>query len=599
MAHGLSLNQTDLIGLSASEMARQIAAGNLTSAELVEAHIDRIEAVNPALNAVVVPLFDQARAAASGADSARSRGDVLGPLHGVPITIKECFHVAGTAATEGVDRFAAEIMTADNPLVRRLRRAGAIVLGKTNVPQLMLMHETDNPLYGRTQNPWDLERSPGGSSGGEAAIIAAGGSPLGLANDLGGSIRQPAHACGICGIKPTTLRLTNAATRDNLHGMEAILPQCGPLARSVEDLTLALGVLGAEEPGTIDPQVAPVPWGDPAKVRLENLRVGVWTDDRHFSASPALRRAVEEAGTALGRLGVQVVTFQPPNMPMAVDLFFSLVSADGAADAARVLGASRRDWRNRRMVLLCQSPRWLRSVLRAGLRATGQRRTARLLGSIGLRSADEYWQLCTARANYAQRFFDQWSAAGLDALLCPPHALPALVHGGSEHLATAASYCYWVNLLGIPAGVVPITRVREGEQSDRPASRDVVDRAARRVEVGSAGLPVGVQVAARPGARISCWQSWLPWNRSSRVVAISLALLSSRLLGPFPRLEGRPPLQRKLFARCRFEACCPWARHFLAAGRLHRRGEPSTIRLLIMSLNNNLAIEHLCTTSFR
>jgi fatty acid amide hydrolase len=473
--------------------------------------------------------FSRRPAPPPGWPTARGRGDALGPLHGVPITIKECFHIAGTPATEGVDRFAGEIMTADNPLVRRLRRAGAIVLGKTNVPQLMLMHETDNPLYGRTQNPWDLERSPGGSSGGEAAIIAAGGSPLGLANDLGGSIRQPAHSCGICGIKPTTLRLTNADTRDNLHGLEAIRPQCGPLARSVEDLVLALGVLGASEPATIDPQVVPVPWGDPAQVRIDTLRIGMWSDDGHFSASPALRRAVGEAGAALGRLGAQVVPFQPPDMPIAVDLFFSLISADGAADAARVLGPSRRDWRNRRLVLLCQSPRWLRSVLRAGLRVTGQRRTARLLGAIGLRNANEYWQLCTARADYAQRFFDKWSAAGLDALVCPPHALPALGHGDSEHLATAASYCYWANVLGIPAGVVPITRVRAGEESDRPASRDVVDRAARRVENGSAGLPVGVQVAARP------------W-REDVVLAVMAALESQfKGRGDFPRTPVEPP----------------------------------------------------------
>jgi Asp-tRNA(Asn)/Glu-tRNA(Gln) amidotransferase A subunit family amidase len=528
MTQSLSPSQTDLVGLSASEMARQIAAGNLTSAELVEAHIGRIEAVNPALNAVVVPLFGQARAQAAAADAARRRGEPLGPLHGVPITIKECFHVAGTPATEGVDRFAGEIMTADNPLVRRLRSAGAIVLGKTNVPQLMLMHETDNPLYGRTQNPWDLERSPGGSSGGEAAIIAAGGSPLGLANDLGGSIRQPAHACGICGIKPTTLRLTNAGVRDNLHGMEAIRAQCGPLARSVEDLVLALGVLNAAEPHAIDPQVAPVPLGDPAQVRIDKLRIGMWTDDGHFSASPTLRRAVGEAADALGRLGAQVMPFQPPDMPQAVDLFFSLVGADGAADAARILGSSRRDWRNRRMVMICNSPRWLRSVMRAGLSAAGQRRTARLLGAIGSRSADQYWQLCTARAAFAQRFFDTWCAQGLDALICPPHALPALRHGSSEHLATAGSYCYWANLLGVPAGVVPATRVRAGDESDRPASRDIVDRAARRVENGSAGLPVGVQVAARP------------WRED--VVLAVMAALESHFMGQndFPRTPVEP-----------------------------------------------------------
>jgi len=491
-----TLTVQELTSLSASEMARQIEAGHVTSRELIEAHIRRIEQVNPRLNAVVVPMFAQARAEAERADQARARGEALGPLHGVPITIKECFHIAGTPATEGIGRFAGEIMTVDAPLVRRLRRAGAIVLGKTNVPQLMLLHETDNPVYGRTNNPWDVDRSPGGSSGGEAAIIASGGSPLGLANDLGGSIRQPAHSCGICGIKPTSGRLTNAGVRANLTGMEAILPQAGPLARHVEDLQLALEVLTTLEPGEIDLQMAPVPLGHPAHVDVTKLRIGFWSDDRYFSASPALRRAVSEAAEALRKLGAHVEPFQPPEMAHAVKLYFGLLSADGAKDASRLLGGSPRDWRLKRLIRLGHCPAWLRRVLSVGLRAIGQRRTAALIDMIGGLSADQYWQLSAARAEFAERFFATWSTQCLDAVICPPHSLPALRHGSTEHLAVAGSYCYWVNVLGIPSGVIPATRVRAGEESDRPASRDFVDRAASHVESGSIGLPVGVQVAA-------------------------------------------------------------------------------------------------------
>jgi fatty acid amide hydrolase len=479
-------------------MARQIVAGTISSSELIDAHVRRIEAVNPRLNAVVVPLFSQARAQAAAADDARRRGEILGPLHGVPVTVKECFHVAGTPATEGVGRFAGEIMPADGPLVERLRRAGAIVLGKTNLPQLMLIHETDNPIFGRTNNPWNPDRSPGGSSGGEAAIIAAGGSPLGLANDLGGSIRQPAHSCGICGIKPTTLRLTNAGARDNLHGLEAIRPQPGPLARKVEDLVLALRVLSAGDPRAIDPQTAPVALRDPAEVRIENLRIGMWTDDRFFAAAPAVRRAVAEAADVLRQLGAHVEASVPPEIPLAVQLFFNLVSADGAADVTRILGRSKRDWRINRLITLCRLPSWLRALLAGGLRGLGQPRTAQLLATIGNRSCDEYWQLSFARSQYAERFFAAWTGARLDAVICPPHALPALRHGSSAHLALAASYCYWANVLGVPAGVVPATRVRAGEESDRPASRDLVDREASRVEAQSGGLPIGVQVAAGP-----------------------------------------------------------------------------------------------------
>ena len=498
MTKSASTTELDLISLSASDMARAVAAGNVTSVELVEAHIRRIEAVSPAINAVVIPLYAQARLQAAEADAARSRGEPTGPLHGVPITVKECFHVAGTAATEGITRFATEIMRDDAPLVRRLRRAGAIVLGKTNLPQLMLMHETDNPVYGRTNNPWNLDRGPGGSSGGEAAIIAAGGSPLGLANDIGGSIRQPAHSCGICGIKPTTMRLTNAGVRDNLRGMEAIRPQPGPLARNVEDLYLALRVLCATEPNEIDDQMAPVPLGDPVQVRIAGLRIGMWSDDGYFSAAPAVRRAVGEAADALRQRGAHVEQFQPPDIAEMVRLYFGILSADGTADVSRLLAGSKRDWRVNRMILFGKCPRWLRFILRMVLGALGQRRTADLVGLVGRRSADEYWQLSRARSDYAERFFACLSTARLDALICPPHALPALRHGGTEHLAMAASYCFLANVLGLPAGVVPITRVRADEESDRPAGRDVVERAARATEIGSAGLPVGVQVIARP-----------------------------------------------------------------------------------------------------
>jgi fatty acid amide hydrolase len=521
---------SELVRLSAVEMARRIVDGELTSVELVEAHMERIEAVNPRLNAVVIKRYAEARAEAAAADAARARGDKLPPLHGVPMTVKECFHLAGTVATEGVHQFAHQISTVDNPLVHRLRAAGAIVLGKTNLPQLMLMHETDNPVYGRTNNPWDLARGPGGSSGGEGAIIAVGGSPLGLANDIGGSIRHPAHSCGVCGLKPTTLRLTNALVRDNLRGMEAIRPACGPIARNVDDLYLALRVLLDGDPRDIDPQIAPVPLGDPRHVDVGGLKVGVWTDDGFFPPAPAIRRAVEESAQALTQLGAQVEPFQPPRIDRAVQLFFGLLGADGGADAERVLGRSPRDWRVRRLIMLCKSPGWLRHLANIPLRWAGQERTAFLLSAIGRRSTDRYWQLSAARVEYAERFFSQWSAAGLDVLLCPPHALPALRHGSTADLPLSGSYGYWANLLGVPSGVVPVTRVRQEEQSDRPASRDLVERAAIAVEQGSAGLPVGVQVAARP------------WREDVVLAAMKALENHFRPLADYPRTPIDPAL---------------------------------------------------------
>ncbi len=194
--------QEALTSLSATELATMIACGDLSSVEAVEAHIERIERVNPGLNAVVVKRYDAARAEARQADERRANGEVLGPLHGVPITIKESLDLIDTPSTFGLQSRGSILARQDDLYVARMRKAGAIILGKTNVAQLLYYIESDNPVYGRTNNPWNLDRSPGGSSGGQAAIIAAGGSPMGLGTDIGGSIRVPATFCGIAGLKP-------------------------------------------------------------------------------------------------------------------------------------------------------------------------------------------------------------------------------------------------------------------------------------------------------------------------------------------------------------------------------------------------------------
>ena len=188
---------------SAQELARLIASGEISAREVVDAHIERIEAINPKLNAVVVERFDAARREAASVDGKRAVRDKLPPLAGVPITVKECLDLAGTPSTFGITSRANTIASADEQHVARLRAAGAIVLGKTNDSQLLITIECDNPVYGRSNNPWNPDRTCGGSSGGEGAIIAAGGSALGLGTDIGGSSRYPAAFCGIIGFKPT------------------------------------------------------------------------------------------------------------------------------------------------------------------------------------------------------------------------------------------------------------------------------------------------------------------------------------------------------------------------------------------------------------
>ena len=490
------------VELSAGELAERIRAGEVSSREVVEEHISRIEAVNERLNAVVIPLFDEALAQATQADEARARGDELGPLHGVPITIKEQFLVAGTDTTWGLRHRVGIKAESDGPLVACLRRAGAIILGKTNVPQLLLAYESDNDVYGRCNNPWDLERSPGGSTGGEAAIIAAGGSPLGLGGDQAGSIRVPVHFCGINGLKPTSGRLTNedtptATVIGALFGQEAILGQPGPMARTVADLRLAMDVLVGTSIETPSLSVPPVPRPDPEAVSVGGLRVGMYTDSGVFPAAPAVRRAVEEASEGLRSRGAQVEPVTPPDLEEAGRLFASILTADGGAELKRALGGERPHHLLKGMLQAAGLPNTLRPPLAKLFDLLGEQRPAFVVRSMGRRNTHDYWRLTAERTAYRTRFLAALDEARLDAVICPPFGLPAVTHGSSVDIFGAASYALPYNVMGLPAGVVAATRVRDGEESDRPSSRDRENRIAREVERGSTGLPVGVQVVAR------------------------------------------------------------------------------------------------------
>jgi fatty acid amide hydrolase len=503
-----------ILGSSATEIAQKIAAGELWASEVVEAHIQRIEEVNPRLNAVIIPLFEQARAQAKAADEARSRGEALGPLHGVPITIKESFDIAGTVSNMGISALS-QTAKQDAPLVKRLQQAGAIILGKTNVPQLLASNESDNPVYGRTVNPWNPERSPGGSSGGEAAIIAALGSCLGLGSDIGGSVRMPAHACGICSLKPTSSRLSMVGHVPLLPGQEAILAQPGPMARTVADLNLAMKVLAAPRQETFDPSIPPVPWREPSDVKLENLRIAFFTDHGIITPSPAVRRAVREAALSLEKRGAIVEEWTPPDLLKAIQLYFQLYGADGGVTSKRQLGNSKTHPQLKQTLQTVSLPKPLLKVIAALSGFMGQPLIAQLFPYIGEISVSDYWQVIDERNRYRAAFMAALDTKEFDAILSPVCALPALTHGSGYFLIQDATYTMPYNLLGMPAGVVSVTRIRPGEESDseallrlrkhgaeqqsadRAPSKQLSEQTASNVEQESVGLPVGVQVAAR------------------------------------------------------------------------------------------------------
>jgi len=481
----------ELAQLGAVDLAALIARGDVSAREVADANIAVIEQRNPQLNALVAERFDAARNEARQIDARRMKGEALPALAGVPTTIKDVLDVEGLPSTSGMPSRRAHRATADAAEVATLKRAGAVVLGKTNVAQALIFIETDNPLHGRCNHPLDATRSPGGSSGGEAALIAAGGSALGLGTDIGGSVRVPAAFCGIASMKPTVGRIPDTTRLSVPIGQLGIQSQLGPLARRVADVEFALRAL--------NPASFVLP--PSSSVDVAGLRIGYYEDDGVFAASPGVRRAVRDAAVALRSAGATVTRWKLPDPQEVRTLFFAMLSADGGAGFKRLLRHDKKDIRVMQLLFTGGRSRPTRALLAGLLRGIGQRHLPALFDDFGCRSVDALWQLCERQIDYRERFaraMDQSDAGRLDLVIGPPAATPAFRHGATKDLGLPGTYSMLYNVLGYPAGVVPLGKVRAGEESDRPASKDMAEKAAARTEAGSVGLPLAVQVAARP-----------------------------------------------------------------------------------------------------
>ncbi len=443
----------DLTFLSAVCMAEQIREKRLSPVELVDAHLTRIQELNSKLNAFVQVDAEGARQQALLAEAAVRDGTELGVLHGVPLSIKSSIEVAGLRWEAGTKLRAGVRGERDAPLVARLRQAGAIILGVTNAPELLMAWETDNLLYGRTNNPWDLKRTPGGSSGGEAVAIAAGLSAGGVGSDGGGSIRVPAHFSGICGLKPTPGRIPATGHFPASVGPFALLGVVGPMARNVDDLKILFAVMQGPDDG--DPSAAPVPLRWPAADDLKRFRVGYFEDDGRTPVTPETRAAVRTAAEALRRAGFQVEPFRPEGLELARRLWWQLFGIAGGM----VLGPMTKGRE-------CDLSPMLKEF------STG---VAAQPSHTGQSLLDAWMQ----RDELRMKIFAQMRDYPL--LLCPVASIPAFRHGERSwqvegktvRYLDAWSYTEWFNLLGTPAAVVPVGKSPEG-------------------------LPIAVQIVAHP-----------------------------------------------------------------------------------------------------
>ena len=437
----------EIIYSSAVQLARAIRDKEVSSEEVVRAHLARIDEVNPKLNAIIQLTSEAALDKAREMDASLRRGELKGPLHGVPVTIKDAFDLANVLTVGGTRGRATFVPQEDATGVARLKAAGAVVLGKTNVPEISLAFESDNLIYGQTSNPYDVTRTPGGSSGGEAAAIASGMSPLGIGSDAGGSVRLPAHFCGIAGIKPTSGRTPRTGHFPPMGGVSDSLLQIGPLARRVEDLVLALPLLCG--PDWRDPSVVPAPLENPATVDLKSLRIAFHVDNGLLAASPDIAETVRNAAIALGDAGVSVDELRPPGLEQTYELVYGVFGADGGAGLRMLLSLVGTTETHALMTKLLESL---------------QRRPLSTAEFGGL-----LFQLDMFRSAMLSFMKDY------DAILCPPCARVAMPHGPTfdDENQLAFSYTMTYNLTGWPGAVV-------------------------RCGTSAEGLPIGVQIVARP-----------------------------------------------------------------------------------------------------
>lgn len=433
----------DILTLSGVDQGRLIRDGAISSKELAGLHLDRIREINPRLNAVIEVLGEQACEGARAADERRARGALLGPLDGVPFSIKDSIEVAGTSCSAGTLGFRnAAPSHRDATLVARLRGAGAVPIARTNLPDLLFAFESDNLIYGRTNNPYDETCSSGGSSGGEAALIAACGSAFGLGSDAAGSVRLPAHFCGIASMKPTSGRLARTGHVPAAGGWIEALWQIGPMARRVEDLCEMMAILSG--PDAYDHTVVPMPYLSPREVHVDGLRIAWFANNGIAPPTADTAAVVRQAGQALK--GRQCC---PPCIDQSYELEMKFLGPDGG------------------------------DGLRSYLEQIGSDRTHRLLDGwldklipyrTGVEGFASYWEALHSFRSSMFGFMENF-----DAIVSPVCATPAVPHGTSIDDATFRGFSYTMtyNVTGWPAVVV-----RCGESAK--------------------GLPINVQIAARP-----------------------------------------------------------------------------------------------------
>lgn len=442
----------DFTSLGAAELAKLVHDGEALPSEIVEAHLRRIEKVNPTINAIVDLQAERAREEAAQADAVVRGGKPRGRLHGAPITIKSSIAVEGFRLECGSRHYRGSVADRDAALVAKLKSEGAIVVGATNVPEFLMAYETDNDLYGRTNAPFDSGYTPGGSSGGEAAAIASGCSAAGFGSDGGGSVRVPAHFCGLYGLKPTPGVISRVGHRPACAGPSSTLGLVGPMTKTAEDLELLLAITAGPDPG--DPSSVPVCLKPPDEADLRRTGIGWFDQAWGTPATPETRRAVRTAAAALAERGYPVKQIELKGLEQAPRIWWLMF---GVCLKTLIEAATPKGYR---------------------LHPLSYEAMASAEEESGVTYKDLLWGWVT-QDQLRLKLLEQMERYPI--LLCPTASIPAFPHGRREWTIEGQTTAYpdvfvysqVFNLLGNPAATAPVARSSEN-------------------------LPIGVQIVGRP-----------------------------------------------------------------------------------------------------
>ncbi|CAM5136301.1 unnamed protein product [Eretmochelys imbricata] len=487
-----------ILSLPLIELVKKLKEGSLSPESVLYTYMDKALEVNQDVNCVTdfiqgcVHLLQEVR-------TQKKKGS----LYGVPVSIKDPIGYEGHVSTCGLGQYLGYPEQEDSVLVKVLKNQGAIPFVKTNISQCLINYDCSNLIFGQTVNPLNHKKSPGGSSGGEGALIAGGGSILGFGTDIGGSIRLPSSFCGLCGLKPTGNRLSGPVSY-----VQTVTGMVGPMARDVDSLALCMKALLCDDMFRLDPTVPPLPFNEKVYSSSTPLRIGYYDTDGYFLLPPCMRRAVNETRMLLQEAGHMLIPFIPPRIDYVMnELFMKGLFADGGAALLEKLELETVDPNSCSQINCYKLPFLLKKILAFLTKPLFPRFSSYLNALCGVWSPKEFSKLHAALMIYRREFLSRWRDLDLDVVLCPVLG-PAFTLGYPGRLIAAVSSTMLYNVLNFPAGVVPVTTVTEADEENLKHYTghydDPWDRRLRQAVEGAVGLPVAVQCVALPWQEELC-----------------------------------------------------------------------------------------------